>query len=198
MPDLIIEHGKCPSPLETLGTSALSSEILAKAGKIRLLSLDVDGVLTDGKLFFDAAGVEYKAFHARDGHGLKLLQQSGVKVAVISGRKSASVALRMESLGIDLVYQGYEDKLTALHDLVQRLALTPEQIAHVGDDVLDLPLMCKVGLAIAVQDAHFVVKQHAHWCTQLPGGNGAVREVSDLIMQAQGTFAAAIGRYLAC
>lgn len=178
--------------------SNIPAEIRAKAQKIRLLCLDVDGVLTDGKLFFDAEGVEYKAFHARDGHGLKLLQQSGVKVAVISGRKSTSVALRMQSLGIDLVYQGCDNKSTALQDLIQRLSLRPEHIAHVGDDVIDLPIMLSVGLAIAVQDAHFFVKQHAHWQTQLTGGNGAAREVCDLIMQAQNTFDTAMARYLPC
>lgn len=180
----------------TLDISTLPTSVLEKAKQCQLLILDVDGVLTDGKLFFDANGIEYKAFHARDGHGLKLLQQSGVKVAVISGRKSSSVALRMQSLGIELVYQGYENKLIALQEIKHRLALVPEQMAHVGDDVLDLPLMVNVGLAIAVQDAHFTVKQHAHWCTELPGGNGAVREVCDLIMLAQGTLEAAIQQYL--
>ncbi|MCX7089370.1 MAG: 3-deoxy-manno-octulosonate-8-phosphatase KdsC [Methylococcales bacterium] len=177
---------------------ALSDLLRARAKKLRLLILDVDGVLTDGKLFFDAQGVEYKSFHARDGHGIKLLQQSGVKVAVISGRNSAVVALRMQSLGVELVYQGHENKVAAFNEILQRLALEPEQVAHVGDDVLDLPLMVRVGLAIAVQDAHFTVKKHAHWCTQLPGGNGAVREVCDLIMQAQGSFDAAVNRYLTC
>lgn len=176
----------------------LSDLLRARAKKLRLLILDVDGVLTDGKLFFDAQGVEYKSFHARDGHGIKLLQQSGVKVAVISGRNSAVVALRMQSLGVELVYQGHENKVAAFNEILQRLALEPEQVAHVGDDVLDLPLMVRVGLAIAVQDAHFTVKKHAHWCTQLPGGNGAVREVCDLIMQAQGSFDAAVNRYLTC
>ncbi len=170
--------------------------ILAKAKKLRLLILDVDGVLTDGKLFFDEHGKEYKSFHARDGHGIKLLQQTGVKVAVISGRKSVSVALRMQSLGVELVYQGYDNKLSAFDELCDQLSLTADQIAHVGDDVLDLPLMIRVGLAIAVQDAHESVKRHAHWCTRLNGGYGAVREVCDLIMTAQGTLDHVIESYL--
>jgi 3-deoxy-D-manno-octulosonate 8-phosphate phosphatase (KDO 8-P phosphatase) len=174
----------------------LPASIEAKARNLRCLILDVDGVLTDGKLFFDAQGVETKSFHARDGHGIKLLQQSGVKVAIISGRSSASVALRMQNLGVEHVYQGHEHKLAAFEDVLRCLALLPEQIAYVGDDVLDLPIMTRVGLAIAVQDAHFSVKDYAHWCTRVPGGNGAVREVCDLIMQAQGTFDAAINRYL--
>ena len=172
--------------------------VLEKAQKLRLLILDVDGVLTDGKLFFDEHGKEYKSFHARDGHGIKLLQQTGVKVAVISGRKSVSVALRMQSLGVELVYQGHENKVSAFNELCKNLALSPEQIAHVGDDLLDLPLMLRVGLAVAVQDAHPVVKKHADWCTQLAGGFGAVREVCDLIMQAQGTLDDVIDSYLKC
>ncbi len=172
------------------------AEITERAKKIKLLILDVDGVLTDGKLFFDDQGREYKSFHARDGHGIKLLRQSGVEVAVISGRSSRSVQLRMQSLGIEHVYQGQEDKLLALHDMLQILAISPGQAAHVGDDLLDLPIMRKVGLAIAVDDANFAVKDYAHWCTSLPGGQGAVREVCDFIMQAQGNLETAINSYL--
>jgi 3-deoxy-D-manno-octulosonate 8-phosphate phosphatase (KDO 8-P phosphatase) len=169
---------------------------VAKAKKIKLLTLDVDGVLTDGRLFFDNEGAEYKCFHARDGHGIKLLRQTGVEVAVISGRKSNSVALRMKSLGIEYVYQGHEDKLSAFAELLLKTSLIPEQVAYVGDDLLDLPIMKRVGLAIAVNDANFAVKERANWCTALPGGQGAVREVCDLIMQAQGTFDKVLGTYL--
>lgn len=172
--------------------------LLEKAQKIRLLILDVDGVLTDGRLFFDEHGKEYKSFHARDGHGLRLLQQAGVKVAVISGRKSASVAVRMQNLGIELVYQGYEQKSTAFNDILDKLALDPQYVAAVGDDVLDLPMLRRAGLAISVNDAHPKVKEYTHWCTSLPGGLGAVREVCDLIMQAQGTFDSVITHYLTC
>ncbi len=171
-------------------------EILARAAVIRLVIFDVDGVLTDGRLFFDHDGREYKAFHARDGHGLKLLQQSGVETAVISGRKSRSVALRMDSLGIRHVYQGYEDKRKALQSLQAATGIGPEYMACVGDDTLDLPIMSRVHLAIAVQDAHFAVKRHAHWVTETPGGKGAAREVCDLIMRAQNTLDQAIERYL--
>jgi 3-deoxy-D-manno-octulosonate 8-phosphate phosphatase (KDO 8-P phosphatase) len=166
----------------------MTNELIEKAKKLKLLILDVDGVLTDGKLFFDNEGNEYKSFHARDGHGIKLLRQSGVEVAIISGRKSNSVALRMKSLGIEYVYQGYENKISAFNEIIEKIGISPEQAAHVGDDVLDLPLMIRVGLAIAVQDANFAVKQHAHWCTELAGGCGAVREVCDFIMRAQGRF----------
>lgn len=172
------------------------AHILEKAKKLKLLILDVDGVLTDGRLYFDNDGTEYKCFHARDGHGLKLLQKTGVKVAVISGRKSNSVELRMKSLGIDYVYQGHEDKLGAFAELLESAGIAAEQAAYVGDDLLDLPIMKRVGLAIAVNDANFAVKERADWCTGLSGGLGAVREVCDLIMQAQGSFGKVLDYYL--
>jgi 3-deoxy-D-manno-octulosonate 8-phosphate phosphatase (KDO 8-P phosphatase) len=174
----------------------LKPEQLDKIKQLKLLILDVDGVLTDGRLFFDEHGKEYKCFHARDGHGIKLLQQSGVEVAVISGRKSQSVAIRMQSLGVEHVYQGHENKRAAFAELLQNLNLRPEQVAHVGDDVLDLPIMLQAGFAVAVFDANFAVKQRADWCTQSPGGLGAVREVCDLIMQVHGTFDAMLQTYL--
>lgn len=173
-----------------------SRRLVEKAKKLKLLILDVDGVLTDGKLFFDNDGNEYKSFHARDGHGIKLLRQTGVEVAVISGRKSNSVALRMKNLGIEYVYQGHENKIAAFNEIIEKIGIRPEQAAHVGDDVLDLPIMIRVGLSIAVQDANFAVKQRADWCTDLSGGTGAVREVCDFIMQAQGTFDDALSPYL--
>ncbi len=170
--------------------------IVEKARKLKLLILDVDGVLTDGKLFFDNDGNEYKSFHAQDGHGIKMLRQTGVEVAIISGRKSKSVALRMKNLGIEHVYQGHENKVAAFNEIIALIGITPDQAAHVGDDVIDLPVMRRVGLAIAVNDANFVVKQYADWCTTLPGGMGAVREVCDFIMQAQGNFDGILTAYL--
>ncbi|MGR9100110.1 MAG: 3-deoxy-manno-octulosonate-8-phosphatase KdsC [Gammaproteobacteria bacterium] len=172
------------------------NELKNKAARIRLLTLDVDGVLTDGRLFFDNQGNEYKAFHARDGHGIKLLRRSGVEVAVISGRKAESVKLRMESLGIEHVFQGQEDKIAALEEIAGRLGIRVEESAHMGDDLLDLPVMKRAGFSIAVNDAHFAVKDYADWCTQLPGGAGAVREACDFIMQAQGKLEAVIRSYL--
>ncbi len=174
----------------------LTEALRDKIKNLRLLVLDVDGVLTDGRLFFDDHGKEYKCFHARDGHGIKLLRQSGVEVAVISGRQSNSVALRMRNLGVEQVYQGHEDKRAAFAEILQTLNLRPEQAAHMGDDVLDLPIMVQAGFAVAVADAHFAVKHYADWCTQTPGGLGAVREVCDVIMQVQGTFDAMLQRYL--
>ena len=171
-------------------------QVITKAKKIKLLILDVDGVLTDGKLLFDGQGREYKSFHARDGHGIKLLRQTGVEVAVISGRKSNSVTLRMKDLGIEYVYQGQEDKVMAFNEIIRSLSIQAEEAAHVGDDLLDLPIMRRVGLSIAVNDANFAVKEYADWCTSLSGGQGAVREVCDFIMQAQGNLEAVINSYL--
>jgi len=160
-----------------------------KAKKIKLLILDVDGVLTDGKLFFDEQGREYKAFNARDGLGIKLLQKAGIRVAVISGRSSKPVALRMEMLGIDLVYLGQTDKSHAFREIIAKAGCSPEQAAHVGDDLIDLPVFIQVGLAIAVQDANEQVLPYVDWQTRLPGGHGAVREVCDYILQVQGKMA---------
>ena len=157
-----------------------------KAKIIKLLSLDVDGVLTDGRLFFDEQGKEYKAFNARDGLGIKLLQKVGIRVAVISGRSSKPVALRMEMLGIDLVYLGQSDKGRAFREIIAKVGCAPEQAAHVGDDLIDLPVFNQVGLAIAVQDANEQVLPYVDWQTRLAGGQGAVREVCDYILHVQG------------
>ncbi len=171
-------------------------DILEKAGKIKLAIFDVDGVLTDGSLFYGDDGQEYKAFNSRDGHGMKMLQQTGVKIGIITGRSSEVVRIRMESLGIQHVYQGQLDKLPAFHELMEKEGFTEEQVAYVGDDVVDLPIMTRVGLAIAVQDAHPLVKQHAHWTTPSRGGRAAARDVCELIMQAQGTLEAQFNKYL--
>lgn len=170
--------------------------LLEKAKQIQLLILDVDGVLTDGRLFFDNDGNEYKSFNSRDGLGIRLLWQTGVELAVISGRHSKSVAARMKMLGIENVYQGYKDKRQALLELIRKTGIRAEHMAYVGDDLIDLPVMMKVGLAIAVNDANFSVKQRAHWCTSLSGGLGAVREVCDMLMIAQGTYDEVLNSYL--
>ncbi|MCK5889839.1 MAG: 3-deoxy-manno-octulosonate-8-phosphatase KdsC [Methylococcales bacterium] len=170
--------------------------ITEKAKELKLLILDVDGVLTDGRLFFDDMGKEYKCFHARDGHGIKLLRETGVEIAVISGRKSNSVSLRMKALGVDYVYQGHENKIAAFNEIIQQMNIDPQQAAHMGDDLLDLPIMTRVGLSIAVKDANFAVKEYADWCTETKGGQGAVREVCDFIMKAQGHFDKVLDRYM--
>lgn len=171
-------------------------QVRTRAAKIRLVIFDVDGVLTDGKLFFDEQGREYKSFHSRDGLGINLLRKTGVEVAVISGRESRSVAQRMKNLGIERVFQGQQNKLAAFESLCRELNLSPEEIAHVGDDLLDLPIMSRVGLSIAVADAHSSILRYAHWRTLNPGGAGAAREVCDLIMEAQGNLGRAIESHL--
>ena len=171
-------------------------DILERAQQTRLVIFDVDGVLTDGSLYLGDDGQEYKAFNSRDGHGMKMLQHTGVTLAIITGRSSEVVRIRMESLGVTHVYQGQRDKLPAYEDIKGVLGVRDEQVAYVGDDVVDLPVMRRVGLAIAVADAHPLVKQHAHWQTQSPGGRGAGRDVCELIMEAQGTLSDMMARYL--
>ena len=171
-------------------------DILERAARIRLVIFDVDGVLTDGSLYLGDDGQEYKAFNSRDGHGMVMLQEGGVRLAIITGRTSQVVQMRMESLGIQDIYQGYREKLPAYEELKQRLGLADEVIAYVGDDVVDLPIMRRVGLAIAVGDAQAAVKRHAHWCTQAHGGRGAAREVCEMILTAQGVHERVMARYL--
>ena len=171
-------------------------DILERARRIRLVIFDVDGVLTDGSLFIGDDGQEYKAFNSRDGHGMKMLRSTGVEIAIITGRSSEVVRHRVSDLGIRHVYQGQHDKLVAFDELLKTLNLATEEIAYVGDDVVDLPVMRRVGLAVAVQDAHFLVKQHAHWQTPHCGGRGAGRDVCELIMEAQGTLDAELNKYL--
>lgn len=171
-------------------------DILERAQQTRLVIFDVDGVLTDGSLYLGDDGQEYKAFNSRDGHGMKMLQHTGVTLAIITGRSSEVVRIRMESLGIAHVYQGQRDKLPAYEEIKGVLDLQDEQIAYVGDDVVDLPIMRRVGLSVAVADAHPLVKRHAHWQTQSPGGRGAGRDVCELIMEAQGTLSEMMAPYL--
>lgn len=167
-----------------------------RAGRIRLAIFDVDGVLTDSSLFLGDDGQEYKAFNSKDGLGMKLLQRSDVEIGIITGRTSEVVRIRMQSLGIEHVYQGQQNKIPAFEELRDKLGLDNEQIAYIGDDVVDLPIMRQVGLAIAVQDAHPLVKSHAHWQTRAAGGRGAAREVCEMLMAAQGTLDVALERYL--
>jgi 3-deoxy-D-manno-octulosonate 8-phosphate phosphatase (KDO 8-P phosphatase) len=164
--------------------------IMAKAGKIRLVVFDVDGVLTDGSLYLGDGGEEYKAFYSRDGLGMNLLQNTGVKIGIITGRTSQVVQYRMQSLGIKQVMQGVSDKLPALMQMCQAEGLAVAQVAYVGDDVIDVPVLKHAGLAIAVADAHPSIFPYVHWRTQANGGRGAAREVCELIMQAQGTLTA--------
>ncbi len=170
--------------------------LLSRAKLIKLVTFDVDGVMTDGGLYLSDSGNEFKRFNTLDGLGIKLLKASGVQVAIITGRSSQCVALRAQNLGIEHVYQGVERKSDAMNDLLNKLNLTRDAAAYMGDDVVDLPVMRNVGLAISVPDAPQLVRENAHYITQHRGGNGAVREACELLMHAQGTLDRQLAQYL--
>jgi len=171
-------------------------KLLRLQREIRLLILDVDGVLTDGSLFLGDAGEQYKAFHSRDGHGIRMAQQGGLEVAILTGRDSQVVVHRMRDLGVRHLLQGRRDKGEALDELLNRTGFAPGQSAFVGDDVVDLPAMRRVALGIAVADAHPLVLQHADWHTQATGGRGAVREICETLLAAQGRLEGILRAYL--
>lgn len=170
-------------------------DILERTKDIKLVIFDVDGVLTDGSIIIGDDGEEYKAFHSRDGHGMKLLQYTGVDIAIITGRTSKVVEYRMKGLGIKHLYQGQHIKLPAFEELIERLGLTAQQCAYVGDDWVDLAIMKRVGLAITVNDADDIMKEYAHWVTPANGGKGAAREACELIMKGQGSLQDQIERH---
>jgi len=170
-------------------------DLQTKLRRIRLLLLDVDGVLTDGRIILDDRGVETKFFYAQDGSGIKYLLRSGLKCAFISGRKSAVVCRRAEELGIEDCYQDAKDKITAYEKILQKFGLKDEEVAYVADDLTDLPLLRRAGLPVAVADAVEEVKQASIYVTTRPGGRGAVREVTQLILKAQGKWEEILLRY---
>jgi 3-deoxy-D-manno-octulosonate 8-phosphate phosphatase (KDO 8-P phosphatase) len=166
-----------------------------RAKAIRLLLLDVDGVLTDGRITYDGSGREWKSFDIRDGQGIRLLQRAGLEVGILSGRRSAAVRTRAKELGLRLLRQKVTDKAKALEEIMVQKNYKREQICYVGDDLVDLPVFPRVGLAIAAADSIGEVKASAHYITRNPGGRGAVREVCDLILKAQGKWAAVTREY---
>ena len=172
------------------------SDAVERARAVTLLLLDVDGVLTAGELYLADSGEEIKAFSTLDGQGIKLLQRYGVKVGILSGRKSQLLSKRAENLGIEIIIQGREDKLDALEELCKKQNIAPEHIAYVGDDLPDIKVLKAVRLGFSVPNAHSTVKEIAHVQTQSAGGLGAVREVCDFILQAQGLYDDAIAPYL--
>lgn len=167
-----------------------------KAKQIKLLILDVDGVLTSGIIYYGSNEIEMKGFHLHDGLGIKLLQRSGIPVAIISGKNSEPVARRIQELNIQHAYLGYEEKLPAYEDLKQKLGIKDEHIAYIGDDLPDLPLLRRVGFPVTVSEAPAILKQHADYITKNPAGKGAVREVCELILDAQGKLQSVIQSYL--
>ncbi len=170
-------------------------DVSRRAAQVTLLIVDVDGVLTDGTISLSDDETQTKGFHSRDGLGLKLARRNGVETAIITARESRTVAHRARELGIDYLYQGCTDKLAAYRELAAD-GRVDEQVAYVGDDLVDLPVMTRVGLAVAVADAHVAVRHHAHWTTPLPGGRGAVRQVCDLLLVAKGVYQQVIDSYL--
>ena len=164
----------------------LPADILQRAARIKLAVFDVDGVLTDGRLWYAPDGNEFKAFHAHDGAGLKQLAKAGIEIAVITARTSHVVSVRMAELGIIHEYQGRSDKLACFEHLLAALKLSPEEACYTGDDIVDLAPMQRAGLSIAPANAHPYVRERALWRTRLAGGNGAAREVCDLLLAAQG------------
>lgn len=174
----------------------MSPDLRARARGVQLLVLDVDGVLTDGRLYYSASGDELKAFNIRDGLGLKLLRATGVEVALVTGRSSRAVELRAENLGVRYVFQGVSDKLAVFEQLLKRLRLNATAAAAMGDDLPDLPVLRRCGLAACVPEAPAVVRSHSHYVADRPGGGGAVREVCELVMAAQGTLETGMQEFL--
>ncbi|MEE4253314.1 MAG: 3-deoxy-manno-octulosonate-8-phosphatase KdsC [Desulfuromusa sp.] len=163
--------------------------------KIKLLLLDVDGVLTDGRIIYDNHGNELKAFDVKDGHGLKMLQRAGIKIGIITGRSSGVVARRAEELGIEILYQGALQKLEPYQEILSALKITDEQVAYVGDDVVDLPILQRVGFSATVADAVPEVFPLVDYVASRPGGRGAVREICDLLLRASGQWDELTKRY---
>ena len=170
-------------------------EIYERARKIRVAIFDVDGVLTDGALYYGDSGAELKAFSVHDGHGMRMLRESGVATAIISSRSSAALEARARNLGIELLFQGVADKLAAFSELLGRCDIGAEACAYVGDDLVDLPVMKRCGLAVAVPDAPAQVLRQAHYVTRARGGHGAAREFCEILLHAQGSLAARLADY---
>lgn len=171
--------------------------MLNDLSKIKLLLLDVDGVLTDGRIIYDHHGVETKAFDVKDGHGIKMLQRAGIEVGIITGRTSEVVNVRARELGIEIVYQGAKNKLAPYREILATSGLSDEQIAYVGDDIVDLPILQRVGFSVVVADALEDIKPLVDYITRRPGGRGAVREVCDLILKHSGRWKELTNRYFA-
>jgi len=174
-----------------------TADALERARRVQLMIFDVDGVLTDGRLWYGPRGEELKVFHSLDGHGLKMLAQSGIPAALLSGRSSPAVALRAAELGIEHVLQGAQDKAASFAALLARLGLAPEQAGCMGDDVPDLPVLERCGFACAPRQAHERVRRAAHYVAAAPAGAGAAREVCEYLLRAQGKLDAALARQLA-
>jgi 3-deoxy-D-manno-octulosonate 8-phosphate phosphatase (KDO 8-P phosphatase) len=170
--------------------------VLEQARKVRLMIFDVDGVLTDGRIYYSDSGQELKAFSTLDGHGMRMLMSSGVQVAILTGRRSDVVSHRARNLGITHVLQGVEEKRSAFLALASSLGFETSECGYMGDDVVDLPVLTRCGFAASTREAPEIVRRHAHFIATQAAGAGAAREVCELLMQAQGTLDAALAPYL--
>ncbi len=175
-----------PHPVESLLLAPVAPETQERLRKVRLMAFDVDGVLTDGRLFYNEDGESFKAFHALDGYGLRLLQECGIVVAMITGRQGPIVSRRASELGVNEVHQGIRDKASVLQQLAQQYSLDMSQIGFMGDDLIDLSAMKRVGFVASVPNAPQYIRQLAHWVSDIEGGYGAARKCCDLILAAQG------------
>lgn len=173
----------------------LSASLIKKIKAVKLLILDVDGVMTDGRIIYDDDGKEIKIFDVKDGHGIKLLMRAGIDVAIITARESRVVLHRAKNLGIDIVYQKAMDKVEAFNEILQKKQLSEKEVAYVGDELVDIPLLRKVGFAVAVKDAVAEVKKYVDFVTEKNGGHGAVREICELILKTQGRWGEATEKY---
>ena len=167
-----------------------------RARRLKLMAFDVDGVLSEGSLFYTDDGVELKVFNSLDGLGMKMLQRAGITVAIITGRKATCVEHRMKNLGIDILYQGIEDKVEALNDLLAKLGIAADEAGYMGDDIVDLRIRDACGFSAAAADCHELVKSYARMMSTKIGGRGAVREVCEFILDAQGKLDEALAPYL--
>ena len=174
----------------------IPAEVAARAARVRLMIFDVDGVLTDGSLTYGAEGEQVKTFNVHDGLGIKLLQEAGIKTAIISARRTPIVLARAKDLGIEYVHQGGHDKLTPFKAMLAQLNLTEEQVGFIGDDVVDLPILTRVGFAVSVPNGRPEVQQRAHHVTSAAGGRGAVREVCELLLHAQDSYQRVMAQFL--
>ena len=175
----------------------ISATILAKAGRVKLMIFDVDGVLTDGGLYYGPEGEPIKRFNALDGHGIKMLHQYGIASAIITARQSPIVLRRAKDLGIAHVFQGVHDKRIAFAQLLEQTGITADVCGYIGDDVIDLPIIVRAGFTVSVANGHHAVKSRVDYVTSASGGNGAARELCDLLLHAQGHYETAIAAYLA-
>ena len=174
----------------------MPTDLSARARRLKLMAFDVDGVLTDGRIYYTDEGTEFKAFNTLDGHGMKMLAGAGVQLTIITGRRSRCVEVRAANLGIELLYQGVHDKLATMQELVARLGITLDDAGYIGDDVVDLPVMQACGFSAAPANAHALVRSRSRWLATQRGGEGAVREMCDFLLAARGDLDRALAPWL--